>query len=77
MSLKEGIADMERLILQLPEGKQKEYFQDIAKRLKKGEKVNPADFIAGMDNKDFDVDIAALREKDKQVNEIYKQWVKR
>lgn len=70
------LKDVKLMVDSLPDGFQKDYFNDILSRINKGESINPTDVINGMDNDNFDVDIEALRTKENEFKNIFQQWAK-
>lgn len=76
MNIKESISNIKSMLNSLPNGPQREYYEDIVNRLEKGEAINPSDFINGMDKEAFsNINIDALKEKEQQAKKIFEQWV--
>lgn len=75
MNIIKGLENIKVMMDKLPEGPQKQYFKDVVIRIENGEKINPSDFIKGMENETFkNVDVEGLKEKEAKANKIYQQW---
>ena len=77
MNINDQILNIKGMLTSLPEGEQKDYFKDFISRVESGEKVDPIEFINGMDNGAFKgLDLEALKAKEQQANQIFKSWAK-